>query len=222
MRILAIAAHPDDETFGCGGTLLRHIANGDQLFWLIMTKAHSQYWSEQTIHSKEEEVERVAKEYPMQEFFWPGLPSTKLDHLPLQDPITHIRGTIEQVCPSTVYVVHQGDIHTDHQVVFQATISVLKPFFMNKFGVRRVLSYECLSSTEATPPSIGTVFSPTVFVEISDFIERKIELTELFKTESQSEFFPRGASAVRALARYRGATIGVPYAEAFSLIREVS
>jgi hypothetical protein len=118
-------------------------------------------------------------------------------------------------------LIHQGDIHTDHFAAFTATLSVLKSFYMNRFGVRRVLSYETLSSTEAAPAHPGRVFIPGVYSDISPYIEEKIRIMQLYDSEIHADPLPRGPSAIRALARYRGATIGVPYAEAFMPIREV-
>jgi len=98
---------------------------------------------------------------------------------------------------------------------------VLKPFYMNRRGVRRVLGYETLSSTDAAPPRVERAFVPNVYSDISAYIDRKLEVMALYATEVQPEPMPRSASAIRALARFRGSTISAEYAEAFTLIREV-
>ncbi len=141
--------------------------------------------------------------------------------MPQSDLIAAIRDVITPIKPQVVYLVHSGDIHTDHHATFLATMSVLKPFYMTQLGVRRVLSYETLSSTEATPPHPARAFVPDVYSDITPYIDRKIEIMGLYESEAQPELMPRGPSAIRALARYRGATIGVEYAEAFKLIREI-
>jgi LmbE family N-acetylglucosaminyl deacetylase len=221
MKILVISVHPDDETAGCAGTLLDHHTRGDDLYWLILTKAHSPHWSTDVIQAKEAEVQAVAKAYGIERCFWPGLPSTLLDTIPLNDIIEPIRAALETVHPQVVYTVHHGDIHTDHSVAFQAVTIVLKPFYMRKFSVQRLLSFETLSSTEAAPPLPERTFVPNVFKDITPHIGRKIEIMQLYQTELQPDPLPRGPSAVKALARYRGAAIGAEYAEAFMLIREV-
>ncbi|MEI9897616.1 MAG: hypothetical protein WDN28_28100 [Chthoniobacter sp.] len=99
---------------------------------------------------------------------------------------------------------------------------MLKPFYMRKLGVRRVLSYETLSSTEAAPVLLHRIFAPNVYIDISPYLERKIEIMNLYASELHADPLPRGPGAIRALARYRGATIATDYAEAFMLIREVS
>lgn len=221
-RILAIAVHPDDETLGCGGTLLKHAARGDELHWLIVTQAHEPQWPADLIARKAAEVEKVAAAYGIRQFYKLGFPTTQLDTTPQADLINAIRGVVDQVRPETVYLVNRSDVHTDHHAVFLAAMSVLKAFYMGKFGVRRVLAYETLSSTEAAPPLPERVFIPTVYSDITPYIERKIAIMGLFESEAQPELSPRGGSAIRALARYRGATVGLEYAEAFMLIREIS
>jgi len=221
MRVLAISAHQDDETLGCGGTLLSHRLAGDELFWLILTKAHAPRWNQDFIQREEEDVQRVAEAFGMAECFRPGLPATHLDFLPLNEIITPVRETIEKIHPETIYTVFPGDIHTDHQAVFEATSIVLKTFAMKPLGVRRLLCFECLSSTDAAPQMLGRVFAPNVFRDIGQHLERKIEIMNLYSTQMQQGSMPRTESAIRALARLRGASIGVEYAEAFMLVREV-
>ena len=220
MRVLAVSAHPDDETLGCSGTLLKHGANGDEIFWLIATQAHEPQWSAECIKRKAVEVDKVAEAYGIKRCFKLGLPTVRLDTIPQSDLIEKIREVISEAKPEVVYLVHCGDVHSDHQAVFAATMAVLKPFYMARYGVRRVLSYETLSSTEAAPPHPNAVFIPNVFSDVTPHIERKLEIMALYETEIQPDPMPRSPSAIRALARYRGATIGTEYAEAFMLVRE--
>ena len=221
MKILAISAHPDDETLGCGGTLLKHQAWGDELFWLIVTQAYEPQWSKSIIERKAQEVEQVAQAYKIKKYFKLGFPTIRLDTVAQSDLIAKVRDVVAQVEPEIVYLLHSGDIHTDHQIVFSATMSVLKPFYMAKLGVRRVLCYETLSSTEAAPPQINRAFIPNIFSDITPYCDRKLEIMQLYQSETQPDFFPRSLSAIQALAHYRGSTIGVRYAEAFMLMREL-
>lgn len=220
MRILAISAHPDDETLGCGGTLLKHKAAGDELSWAILTQAHSPQWTAEVIGRKSDEVEQVAGAYGMRRSFKLGFPAARLDTIAQADLMEKIEQVVAEVKPETVYLVHGGDVHSDHRAVFQAVMSVLKPFRMARFGVRRIASYEVISSTEAAPPQGGHPFLPNLFEDITSHLERKLEILGMYESESQPDPLPRGLSAVRALARYRGAAIGVECAEAFMLIRE--
>jgi N-acetylglucosamine malate deacetylase 1 len=221
VNVLAIAVHPDDETLGCGGTLLKHKSQGDDLYWLIVTQAHEPKWPKDLILKKAEEVKTVAQAYGIREYEKLGFPTVQLDQIGQFQMIEAIRTFIEKVKPEIVYLVHDGDVHSDHHAVYTATLSVLKPFYMEHLGVRRVLCYETLSSTEAAPIQPHRAFLPTVISDITPHLKRKIEIMNLFQTEIQPDPLPRGPSSIRALARHRGATIGVEYAEAFSLVREI-
>jgi len=222
MRVLVVSVHPDDETLGCGGSLLRHRQEGDGIFWLIVSAAHEPHWSAEIIARKAEEVDRVASAYRVEKYFRLKFPAGDLDRTPQRELIGAIGQVIAEVRPEILYLVHDGDVHTDHHAVFTATQSVVKAFCMRKLGVRRILCYETLSSTEAALPQFSRVFVPNVYSDISAYIDRKIEIMSLYESEAQPEPLPRTASAIRALARYRGAAIGVGYAEAYMLVREVA
>jgi len=221
MRVLAISAHPDDETLGCAGTLLKHRGKGDSLFWVIVTQAHEPKWSPRVIEQKVTEVCQVAKAYGMERCFKLGFPTALLDNVGHAELVEGVSNVLSEVSPEIVYLIHGGDAHTDHHIVFTATMSALKPAYMARLGVHRVLSYETLSSTEAASPLAHQSFTPNVFSDITPYIDRKIELMGLYGTEIQQDPLPRGPSAIRALARYRGSTIGVEYGEAFMLVREL-
>lgn len=221
MKVMAISAHPDDETLGCGGTLLKHGAAGDTLSWLIVTRPHQPQWSGETIEAKAAEVQRVGQAYRTQRCVTLDFPSASLDTAPQADLIERIGGAISETSPEIIYLVHGGDVHSDHRAVFDAAMSVLKPIHMARLGVRRILSYETLSSTDAAPPGAHPTFQPSVFNDITPYMDRKLEIMAMYQTEQQADPLPRGPSAIRALARQRGATIGVDYAEAFMLTREL-
>lgn len=219
MRVLVIAPHPDDETLGPGGTLLKHVAEGDAVSWLVVTRGHEPQWPAEILQRKEAEIERVAAAYNFERVFRLDLPTVRMDRLPLEDVIKAIRDVIDEARPVCVYLNHAGDVHSDHRVIFEATMSALKPFNTSLHGVRRVLSYETLSSTDAAPPDHARAFVPNIFSDITPFIERKLEIMSLYQTEIQAAPLPRALETIRALARVRGATIGVEYAEAFMLVR---
>jgi N-acetylglucosamine malate deacetylase 1 len=221
MRVLAIAPHPDDETLGCGGTLLRHGQKGDTVSWLIVTRGHEPTWSKEVLAQKEEEIAAVNAAYGFANLYRADLPTVKLESLPLGDVIDKLREAITAAKPDIVYLNHFGDVHSDHRVVFDATMSVLKPFYSGRHGVKRVLSYEVLSSTDAFPANPARAFVPNVFADISQYIDRKLEIMSMYRSEVQDYPLPRSNDSLRALARYRGSSIGVDHAEAFMLVREV-
>ena len=222
MRILVIAPHPDDETLGCGGSLLKHKANGDSLSWLIATRGHEPQWPAELLERKEHEIANVSSAYGFENTFRLNFPTIKLDTIPLDEIIVAIRDAVTDCKPDVVYLNHFGDVHSDHRVVFEATMSVLKPFYSGKHGVKKILSYEVLSSTDAAPLNPARAFVPNVFSDVTDFWEKKLEIMALYESELQEYPLPRALDSLRALGRVRGATIGAEFAEAFMLVREVN
>jgi LmbE family N-acetylglucosaminyl deacetylase len=220
VRVLVLSVHPDDEALGCAGTILRHRAQGDELHWLIVTQAHTPRWSQEVIDRKADEVRQAAALYGMQQVYKLGQPTTQLDQVPQGELIGQIAATVAKVRPEVIYTIHDGDVHTDHRVTFSALTSAVKPFNMQKLGVKRILSFETLSSTDAAPQLPNRLFIPNVYHDITPYIDQKVAAMAIFDSEQQTPWQPRGESAIRALARYRGATMAVESAEAFMLIRE--
>lgn len=220
-NILAIAVHPDDETLGCGGTLLKHKSKGDKVFWLILTKANQKITTITDIVEKQAKyIKEVAEVYNFDG--WKQLPflTTELDQYPLGEIISSISNYINEVKPTTIYFHHHADVHTDHKIAFDAIQSCTKNF---RFPfIERILLFETLSETEFAPAIRNNAFVPNVFNDITPNMEKKLEIIELFTTEQMEEPYPRALSTIRALARYRGSRIGVEYAEAFNLIFEKS
>jgi N-acetylglucosamine malate deacetylase 1 len=218
-RILAISAHPDDETLGCGGTLLKHVDQGDEIHWLIVTAPWEPLFDSQWLARRQDEIKAVAEAYGMTSTTCLDLPVTKIDALALGEIIEPMRGAIETIDPDIVYLVHRGDVHSDHRVTFDAAIAVLKPF---RAGARTsIYSYECTSSTNMSPPFPQNAFIPQAYGDISGYLERKLEILSLYETEIFEPPHPRSLNAARALAQYRGASVSVDAAEAFCVIREL-
>jgi len=221
-KVLVVSAHPDDEVLGTGGTILKHKKHGDEIYWLIITKTFKPKWTSDIIKKKNNEIKLVSSSFGVEKTFNLGFHSTNLNSSNQNDLIEKIRDVIMKVKPNTVYVPNKRDVHSDHFYSFKAVMTILKSFYMKRFGVERILSYETLSSTEAAPPQDYNTFLPNIYNDITPYIEKKIQIMNLYKTERHDDPFPRGPSSIRALARHRGATIGIDYAEAFMLIREVN
>jgi LmbE family N-acetylglucosaminyl deacetylase len=188
----------------------------------VATRGHEPQWPAEMLAQKEREIGAVAAAYGFENTFRLNFPTIQLDQTPLGEIISSVRDAITDSKPDCVYVNHVGDVHSDHRVLFEATMSVLKPFYSGKHGVKRVLSYEVFSSTDAAPVNPARAFLPNVFTDVTEFIEQKLEIMGMYASELQAPPLPRALDSLRALARVRGATIGVEYAEAFMLVREVS
>lgn len=198
--------------------MLKHRANGDEVRWLILTSAREPLWSRELIETKAQEVAAVAAAYDIPAPYRAHLPAGQLDRTPQEEILFAVRDAVRDAKPEVVYLVHGGDVNSDHRAAFSGALSALKPFHLPGLGVKRVLCYETLSSTEAAPPLVQNVFLPQICCDISPWIERKIEIMDLYASETHEDPMPRGPSAIRARARLRGAAFGLEYAEAFSLI----
>jgi len=219
-KVLAVAVHPDDETLGCGGALLKHKNNGDDIYWLIITSIDVENgWEKDKVESRREEIDKVSEMYGFSATHNLDFPTTRLDTIPMKDLIFEISKIIQKVEPDIIYIPNRSDIHTEHQVAFKAIMSCTK-VFRNSF-IRKILMYECLSETEFSPALQNDAFIPNVFVDITDLLEEKIKIMKMYRGEMGTFPFPRSEENIRALATYRGATAGVEAAEAFVLLKEV-
>jgi len=217
--VIVIAPHPDDETLGCGGTILRHRDQGDSVHWLIITGMNEKNFSQEMVAAREQEIDEVKRHYGFTSVHTLGFPPSQLDMIPMGKLIGSFKTVFESIMPDTVYLPYRGDVHTDHAIVFDAGVSCTK-WFRHPY-VRRVLAYESLSETEfgLNPDSHG--FRSNYFVDISAYLDKKLEIMGVYQTELGAFPFPRSVETMRALAAFRGATAGCLAAEAFMLLKEI-
>ena len=217
-RIIVIAPHPDDETLGVGGTLLRRKAEGATIAWVIVTKISIESgWSEEQVKQRDDEINRVAQLYDFDEVYTLNFQTTQLDVIPMSDIVSALSRVFKSFSPEEVFVPHPADVHTDHRVVFNAVSACTKWFRYP--SVKRVLAYETLSETDF---GLGTdqAFRPNVFVDVTEFFVKKIKAMDIYASEVGDFPFPRSHEAIRGLATLRGAASGFRAAEAFELLRE--
>lgn len=217
MKVIIITPHPDDETLGCGGAILRHKKEGDQVCWLIVTKMGDEFeLSRRT--KRNEEIERVKEMYGFDEVFQLNFDAGTLDFIPLGNIINEISQCFNRFQPNIVYLPYRSDIHSDHKIVFDATVACTK-WFRYPF-VNKVLVYETLSETDFTINPDSNHFHPNVFVDIAPYLEKKIEIMKVYESELSEHPFPRSLRAIKSLAYLRGAAAGYEAAEAFMLLKE--
>jgi len=216
--ILVIAPHPDDESLGCGGTLLKHLDCGDRVHWLIITGMDSPRFSEDEINIRSKEIKKVNEMYGFSSITEFNYPPAKLDQVETSKIIEDLNHCIKQIKPNTIYTVFRNDAHSDHQVVFDATMSVTKSF-RNSY-TKRVLVYETPSETNFSNP-LASIFKPNLYINIEDFLEKKLQILNIYNSEMGNFPFPRSSEAIKALASIRGVEAGCMAAEAFMLIKEV-
>ncbi|WP_027937102.1 PIG-L deacetylase family protein [Anaeroarcus burkinensis] len=219
-KVVVIAPHPDDETLGCGGTLLRHRHEGDEIFWMIVTHMTEEAgFSEERIERRRKEVEKVAQAYGFSKTYEMKFPTTRLESVAIGTLVMEIGDVIKEVGPEIVYAPFDGDIHSDHKIVFNAAMSCTKWFRYPT--IKRVLCYEALSETEFAIDPIANAFRPNVFINITEYFSRKIEIMRIYQSELGEFPFPRSEEAMQALAMFRGSSAGCKYAESYMMLKEL-
>lgn len=216
-KVLCIAVHPDDETLGCGGTLLKHKSNGDEIHWLICTQTEEK---KDFYKTREEEIKKVTQLYNFDTVSKIKLNSMRVDEVTISELIEKISKVINKIQPEIVYMPFKNDVHSDHRIIFDAAYSCTKSFRYP--FIKKIYMMETLSETEFAVSSNDSSFVPNSFSDISDFIDKKIEIMKIFKSEMKEHPFPRSVKTIEALATYRGATCGANYAESFILIKEIN
>ena len=224
MKILVVAAHPDDETLGAGGTIAKHVSAGDDVSVLILG---------QGIASRKEGGEDVSKEIEalrsdsrralaklgVKEAAFQDFPDNKFDSVPLLDVIKAVEKIVSEKKPGTIYTHHHGDLNVDHRMTFKAVITACRPVGSS---VKKLLCFETLSSTEWNVQNSDTAFLPNKFVDISSTLEKKLSALREYKSEMKKFPHPRSLEGVETLAKMRGMAVGLKAAEAFEVIREIS
>lgn len=215
-NVLVLAVHPDDETLGCGGTLLKHKANDDNVHWLIATQTDPKG---EFFQKRKEEIAAVAQAYGFASVHHLELQSMRVDEYSMSALIEKISQVITQTQAEIIYLPFKSDVHSDHRKIFEAAYSCTKSFRYP--FIRKIYMMETLSETEFAPSTKEESFIPNVFVDISAHLEEKIRIMKHYKGEMAEHPFPRSEQNIRALATLRGATAGCEYAESFMLLKEV-
>ena len=225
-QVMVVAAHPDDEVLGCGGTIARHADSGDQVQVLIVAEGSTSRQQERDRAQVGDELSALAKAAHAAGSILGAasvelldLPDNRLDSLDRLDLIKRIEECVERHQPECVYVHHAGDVNVDHRRLHEAVVTACRP--MPGHVVRRLLSFEVASSTEWQPPGSAPAFQPNWFVDISDQWERKREALVAYASEMRDWPHARSLEAIEHLARWRGAQVGVDAAEAFCLLRQL-
>ena len=218
--VLVVSPHPDDETLGCGGTILRHKELNDKVHWLIMTRmSQDAHHSKEIIEKRENEIKSVSKEYSFVSVHQAGFVTSTLDTLSNSELINEVSKCFSEVQPNVIYVPFRGDAHSDHQSVFDAVAACTKSFRYPY--VRKVLAYETISETDFSIRPDITGFKPNLWIDISKYVEQKIKIMHIYEGEIDEHPFPRSELSIRALSTLRGGIAGCKAAEAFMILKEI-
>jgi N-acetylglucosamine malate deacetylase 1 len=219
-NILCIAPHPDDETLGCGGTLLKHKEEGDNIYWLIVTGiSEEKGFSLSQIQHEQCIIKSVANAYNFSGVYQLGFPTMHLDTFPLVKIVNAIGEIVRSTAANIIYLPFRNDAHSDHAVVFDAGAACTKSFRYP--NVNSILAYETLSETEFDIKPYGHGFRPNIFVDISNQLEQKIKIMKIFDSEMGEFPFPRSEICLNAQAQLRGSQVGRNAAESFMMLREL-
>lgn len=219
MKILVIAPHADDEILGVGGTIIKNIKHGNDVYVCIVTRGVEPLFSADYINNLRNETIRCHKLLGIRKTFFLELPSVMLEEQHRFEINDKILKVIKEIEPDEVYIPHVGDMQKDHQIVAESCMVAMRPKY--SFAPKRILAYETLSETGWNTPNIQNEFIPNCFVDISELLSAKIEAMECYS--SQLSRFPnaRSIDAIEALAKYRGTLMNMKAAEAFMLLREI-
>lgn len=215
MRILVFAPHNDDEVLGAGGTIAKYTNQGHEVFICEVTK------SDTAEEVKEERSEALAahKILGVKESIFLDFPVVRLRETPLIDLNAEILKVVQDIHPNIAFIPHKGDMHMDHAVVSHSALVALRP--INNMKVDYIYAYETLSETEWNIPTVDNAYLPNVWSDISKYIEIKKAAMQCYKSQLKEPPHPRTIEIIEVLAKLRGSTVGLPFAESFMLVRSL-
>jgi LmbE family N-acetylglucosaminyl deacetylase len=225
MKTLIIAAHPDDEVLGCGGTIARLAAQGEEVHILILATGLTSRVGFDVAKDADalkihlERARRAGALLGAKNVNFAGFPDQKMDTLPLLEITHRIEAEIELVKPQTIFTHHGGDLNMDHAITFRATLTATRP--MPRSVVRSVYAYEVPSSTEWAFQKFEPKFQPNLFHDITETLPKKIGAMRIYESEMRPFPHPRSPQGLKANAEKWGATSGTEAAEAFQIIYDI-
>lgn len=214
IKVLVVAAHPDDEALGCGATIAKHTQNGDEVQIVFLSDGFS---SRKNGEKRNNLAIQSSKVLSCKKPIFLNLPDNRLDTIPFLEIVQKIEGVISDFQPRIVYTHHIGDLNIDHQIANKSVMTACRP--QPGFCVKEIYAFEVLSSTEWQVPGVD-VFTPNVFIDIENYIEVKNKILNIYTQEMRPPPHSRSIDNAVRLTQYRGACVGLNFAEAFVLIRK--
>ncbi len=224
--ILVIAAHPDDEVLGCGGTILKHTENGDKVHILILAEGITSRQKKRDrslvnleLNKLKSSTDQVSNLLNITSFELLDFPDNRLDSIDILEIIKKIEEKIDILSPSIIYTHHNGDLNIDHKLINQAVITACRPIKKNN-NVKKIYSFEIPSSTDWQLNNNNN-FKPNYFVDITNQLEKKIKAMEFYESELKDWPHSRSKKGIESFANIRGMQSGFKAAESFMLLREL-
>lgn len=224
-KILVVAAHPDDEVLGSGGTIARMANEGNDVFVGILGEGITSRYKKrgeadtESIKELQKQSRQVAKLLGVQNLYMFSLPDNRFDTIPFLDIVKIIEELIENLKPAVIYTHYAGDLNIDHAITHRAVLTSARP--IKGHPVKEIYAFEILSSTEWAFGQYKGVFNPNVFINISETINLKLKGMEIYRSEACHFPHPRSRKSIKATATRWGSVVGTDVVEAFELIRHV-
>jgi len=219
MKVLVVAAHPDDEILGVGGTVAAHVDRGDEVTLAVMCEGVSIRYDPVRHDEVVRQAHEAASILGVSDLVLKNLPDQRLDTIPLGEVIGEVEALVRDRQPKTVYTHFGGDINRDHQIIAEAVLVATRPYAAP--SVREILMFETPSSTEWGSSQLLPAFDPSVFVDITAAIDRKVKAFLCYSAEVVDYPHPRSEEALRARARFWGNRVNMNMAEAFTVVRSL-
>lgn len=225
MKVLVIAAHPDDEILGCGATAARLVSEGHDVQFAILGEGLTSRHPERSetnsklLEALHQQAQAAAAKLGVKNVVLHRLPDNRLDSVPLLDVVKIVEGLVDRYTPQVIYTHHGGDLNVDHEVIHRAVLTATRPVAGSP--LREIYTFEVPSSTEWAFQRLNQPFRPNVFVEVAGTLEAKIAAMECYESEARKFPHPRSPEALRAIATRWGSVAGCAAAEAFELVRSI-
>lgn len=225
MNVLCVAAHPDDEVLGVGGTLARHAADGDDVHVCVLGDGVASRFDavddelRRAIERRRDRAREACDRLGVSSTSFHDFPDNEFDSVSLLDLVRTVEEEIDHHDPTVVYTHHYGDLNVDHELTCRATTTAARP--LPDSGVDELLAFETLSATEWSVASPDNVFQPRYFVDVEDHLDAKLDALSAYADELREPPHPRSMDTVRRNALVWGAKAGLPAAEPFVVLREI-
>ncbi len=219
-KVLIVAAHSDDEVLGCGGTIAKHTEYGDKVYVVFMTNGvgSRSSVSRKDIDKRYQAAKKASKILGVSSTKFFDFPDNKMDTVPLLDIVQSIETVVDEFRPEIIYTHHIGDLNIDHQITHNAVITACRP--QPEFCVKKIFTFEVPSSTEWQTPGCNS-FTPNLFVNIDEQIKLKELALSAYSDEMRPVPHTRSIENILRIDACRGSSVGLRYAEAFMIIREI-
>jgi LmbE family N-acetylglucosaminyl deacetylase len=219
MKILIIAPHPDDEVLGMGGTIARLSHENHDITVAIATKGWPPLFPASLVNQVRAEAKEANALLGVKSLRFMDLPVTRLNEKPLHELNACFDQLIEEEKPAMVFLPFVGDRHEDHTIVYNACMVAMRPLASRKH-IKKILCYETVSETHWSAAYVEKNFSPQMWVDISPYLQCKIEAMSKYVSQIQPDPDARSIEALTALAKWRGSTAGMYAAESFVVVRD--